>query len=212
MAKAKKTVPTDTVEIEVVIDRSGSMESIRNDAIGGFNRWLSDQQGLPGEANVTLTLFDHERKVFGPHPVKDVSPLTSMTYVPRGMTALNDAIGSAVTRLNTKAPKRAILVILTDGQENNSREFSTAAVRKLIADAEGRGWQVNFLSADLNAFQQASTQYGVTLDSNMLIDKTSAGLNAGMARMSATNAAYRAGDVTAKLQTTPVADNTGEEK
>ena len=85
-------------DIVCVIDRSGSMDSIRTDAIGGFNAFLKDQQAEPGEARLTLVLFDHEYLIpYENVPLPDVPPLDGTTYVPRGRTALNDAVGRAIT-------------------------------------------------------------------------------------------------------------------
>lgn len=100
MAKKK-----EAVEIVVIMDRSGSMSSVRNEAIGGFNNFLANQQALPGAANLTVVQFDDQYEV----PVdgvklKDVKPFTEDDFVPRGMTAMNDAIGRALSQLLIKDP------------------------------------------------------------------------------------------------------------
>lgn len=194
----RKTKTTDAVEIEMVVDRSGSMQWIRNDAIGGFNTWLDAQQKVPGDANVMLNLFDHEMLETGPVPLKDVQPLTTETYEPRGSTALNDAMGRALTRLNTKNPKRAILVVVTDGAENASREFTAPQIKAMVEAANAKGWQVVYLSADLNAFTHAHN-YGVTTANTMQYTADAKGMARMSASLSATNTAYRTGTVTPDL-------------
>ncbi|MGO9712554.1 MAG: VWA domain-containing protein, partial [Polyangiaceae bacterium] len=87
----------DVTHITVVLDRSGSMSSVAADAVGGFNTFLAQQQKLPGAATMTLVQFDHEYQVV--HEalnLRDVVPLTKETFVPRGQTALYDAVGRAV--------------------------------------------------------------------------------------------------------------------
>ena len=120
-------------EIICVIDRSGSMHSIREDAIGGFNVFLEDQKAVPGEAFLTLVQFDHEYVVtIEAMDIKEVSHLTHKTYEPRGSTALLDAIGKSIAStkklidgLSENArPKEVIFVIITDGGENASKKYS----------------------------------------------------------------------------------------
>jgi Mg-chelatase subunit ChlD len=127
----------EAVEIVVIADRSGSMSVIRDDAIGGFNTFLKEQKAVKGAANLTLVLFDHEYLVaVDSQPIKKVVPLNNETYVPRGMTALNDSIGRAISALEAKNPNKAIVCILTDGQENQSREFNTEQAKAKINAAE----------------------------------------------------------------------------
>jgi Mg-chelatase subunit ChlD len=150
-----------------VVDRSGSMGPLRDDAIGGFNTFLADQQKQPGQANLTLVLFNelydvvHDGK-----SIQDVQPLTAETYVPQGMTALLDAMGKAINQTGARLaaleeqdrPGKVIVVVLTDGQENSSCEFSKAKISEMVKHQEERyGWKVIFLSSDLNAIRDAST-------------------------------------------------------
>jgi len=119
-------------EIVCVLDRSGSMNKIITDAIGGFNAFLEAQQKEDGEANMSIVLFDDEYSLTCVSlPVADIKPFNKKTYVPRGSTALLDAIGHAVTDVqevidNTEEdarPERVIVVILTDGDENASKHW-----------------------------------------------------------------------------------------
>lgn len=151
MAKKK-----EAVEIVVIMDRSGSMSSVRDEAIGGFNNFLANQQALPGAANLTVVQFDDQYEV----PVdgvklKDVKPFTKEDFIPRGMTAMNDAIGRALTKLLTKNPKKAIICVITDGEENSSKEFSYAKVKELVNEAESKGWEIVFLASGIDVKKKA---------------------------------------------------------
>ena len=93
----------DLTELLSVLDRSGSMESIRDDALGGFNAFLDAQKAIPGAARLSLVLFDHEHRLaLDGVSLADVEPLTRETYVPRGTTALLDAVGRTVDSVGAR--------------------------------------------------------------------------------------------------------------
>ena len=152
------------VEIACVIDRSGSMSSIRSDAIGGFNTFLAEQKSVPGEATLTLVLFDHEYiEQFKSIPIKDVSDLTNESYVPRGNTALYDAIGRTVDSVGARLdrmkdkPEKVIVLILTDGEENASQEYTASRVAEMIKHQQDKyGWEFVFIAANQDAFLSGS--------------------------------------------------------
>ena len=179
------------VEIFVIADRSGSMESIRDDAIGGFNSFLEEQQNLDGKANLTLVLFDDKYEV----PVKSVDiqkvkPLTRESFVPRGMTAMNDAIGKAVAELSEIAPEKAVVCIITDGAENSSKEFTNQQVKDKIKEVEAKGWQVVFLAANIDAFS-AGGSLGINSATTFGFAANAQGVQNAYATMSASTRAYR---------------------
>ena len=155
----------DLTEIAFVLDRSGSMNPIAADAIGGFNAFLADQQALPGEARLTLVLFDHEYLVPYSHaPIKTVGPLDAKTYVPRGMTALLDAVGRTIDDIGARLaampeaerPAKVIVAILTDGQENASRDYTFAKVSGMIKHQQEKySWEFIFLAANQDAIAAA---------------------------------------------------------
>ena len=132
---------SNLTEIVCVLDRSGSMQSVVDDAIGGFNKMLADQQAIEeGEANVTIVLFDHEYQVVAENtPVAQVKPLDYKSFVPRGSTALLDAVGRTIDdtgrRLaslpEAKRPGKLLFVILTDGHENCSRQYGYEQVSSM---------------------------------------------------------------------------------
>jgi len=149
----------EATHISVILDRTGSMDSIRDDTIGGFNAFLADQRAIQAPTTFTLVQFDSEAPFEVLHafaPIAAVQPLTRETYVPRANTPLYDAIGRGITGLDDRLaamppaerPKRIVFVIVTDGEENASREFTGREVRRLITARRRDGWQFVFLSAD----------------------------------------------------------------
>ena len=137
-----------------ILDRSGSMESCRDDTIGGFNTFLNDQKTLGG--TMTLVQFDHEyNEVYKKKDIKDVVPLTAATFQPRGSTALLDAIGKTIK--NWDADTKPSVVILTDGQENASHVFTKVHIKDLIEQKTKEGWTFAYLGANQDAFAEAGS-------------------------------------------------------
>jgi len=157
---------TNYLNIIFVIDESGSMEGSNDDVIGGFNTYIDKHRDL-NETNVTVSLykFNHQiTRVFAIRAVGEVRKLTHSDYTPGSFTALFDAIGQAITEtdhyIETLAkdlrPTTNLMVIITDGQENASREYSSTALKAMIATHETQlHWQFIFLGADLNNFDDA---------------------------------------------------------
>lgn len=157
---------TNLTEIICIVDRSGSMESIRSDAIGGFNAFLEGQKAEPGEARLTLVLFDdrYEVPVAGA-PLASVEPLTTKTFVPRGSTALLDAVGRTIDEVGKhlaatpehERPGQVIVAILTDGLENSSRKYTWQMVGDRIRHQRDKyNWEFVFLAANQDAIATAS--------------------------------------------------------
>jgi uncharacterized protein YegL len=154
-------------EIVCIVDRSGSMDAIRSDAIGGFNSFLNEQKKEPGDATLSLVLFNHEYALVHDNVnIAEVPPLDGKTYVPQGMTALLDAIGrtldSVGQRLSqtpeAKRPRKVIVAILTDGLENASREYSRGKVSEMIKhQREVYSWEFIFLAANQDAIASAKS-------------------------------------------------------
>lgn len=150
---------TDTTHIFFVLDRSGSMRSCRSDTIGGFNTFLEDQQrSKVDEGFFSLYQFDHEYLTVHENvPLADVPPLTLETFVPRGRTALLDAIGRTLKNIDRLKPTgKVIVVILTDGDENESREYTYAHIADLVTERKARGYEFIFLGANQDAIATAS--------------------------------------------------------
>lgn len=154
-------------EIVCVLDRSGSMYSILDDAVGGINSFISEQRGLPGEAHVTITLFNTWYEiVHEATPVSEVPEFTRETYRCGGATALYDAVGGTIDQVGRrlaatpeeKRPGKVLFVILTDGHENSSRKYTFEQVRDMIDRQQNEwNWQFIYLSADVRAFEHAAS-------------------------------------------------------
>lgn len=153
----------DLADITLVVDRSGSMQSIREDAEGGVNSFITGQVKQPGEARLTLVQFDTEYEfVHRGVPVGQVPPYQ---LVPRGSTALLDAVGRAINETGARLaamneadrPGLVVFVVVTDGQENSSREFTRAAIREMIEHQQTHySWQFTFLGANQDAFAEGA--------------------------------------------------------
>ena len=161
---------TDLTDITLVIDRSGSMQSIRTDAEGGINSFIEQQKQEPGEANVTLVQFDTDYEFV--HSGVPVKQIPVFTLVPRGSTALLDAVGRAVNETGARLaavdesqrPGLVVFVIVTDGQENSSREFTRDQIRKMVEHQQSAyKWQFTFLAANQDAFA-AGGSMGIAQD------------------------------------------------
>lgn len=154
----------NATEIIAVIDRSGSMSAIRDDAIGGFNAFLADQKKQKVDANLTLVLFDHEYIVWDTQPVEKHKKLTVKSYVPRGSTALYDALGKSIVDLKARIlkmkkkdrPDKVVFIVITDGAENSSKEFvQEGAIKKMVEDCTKNGWEFIYTGANVDAFAEA---------------------------------------------------------
>lgn len=189
-------------EIICIVDRSGSMSSITDDAIGGFNEFLKGQKKESGEANFTLVLFDNEYLTpYVNTPINEVKELTRSTFVPRGTTALYDAVGrsiiSAKERIKTlkesDKPEQVIIAILTDGGENASSEFTQDSVKKLIKESQDDSdWGFIFLAANQDATLSASN-IGIGGQYTMNFAGTARGVTKAFDAMNQTVYAYRSG-------------------
>jgi hypothetical protein len=138
-----------------LLDRSGSMENIRDDTIGGFNSFVSDQKALNPDALMTLWQFDHEiLKSFTNVPLRDVPMLTRETFQPRGATHLLDTIGEALS-IGSPIEENPIVVIFTDGEENGSSKFTKTALKEVIQKKTSDGWTFLYLGANQDSFAEA---------------------------------------------------------
>ena len=150
--------------IAALLDRSGSMSVSKQATEDGWRDLISDQQGEPGVCEVTLAQFDTEYEVV--YPPTDLSAVPEFVLHPRGSTALLDATGRLITEVGQmlaampedQRPGRVICLIMTDGRENASREWSLDRVKALITEQqEGYGWEVIFLGANIDAVGMAES-------------------------------------------------------
>ena len=149
-------------DITVVLDRSGSMGDCWDDTLGGLNNFIEDQKTGPGLARFTLRTFDtvHETPIKS-LDIRDVPKITKRHADPRGGTALLDAIGKAIyekgkelSELQEKdRPFKVVMVIQTDGYENQSREFTAKLIKEMVEHQTNKySWNFVYLGADIDAF------------------------------------------------------------
>ena len=154
------------LHIYFLLDRSGSMESMATDVVGGFNGFLAAQQADGHDALMTLVQFDSQ----DPHevlvnalPIAQVRPLDRTRFQPRGGTPLYDAMGHLIADATIRAEKTAIdgrpaeevlFVTFTDGQENQSSEYTQAQVFGLISKRQDRGWTFVYLGANHDSYAE----------------------------------------------------------
>ena len=147
-----------------LLDRSGSMESCRNDTIDGFNTFIDSQKQFGG--TMTLCLFDDQfETVYEKVPIEDVPVLTEDTFVPRGGTALLDAMGQV---LKMKLSDDAMVIILTDGDENSSLTYTSAHVNDLV---NLKPWKFVYLGANQDAVL-AATNLGIKTSLGYDVNRT----------------------------------------
>lgn len=164
---------TDLTELVFILDKSGSMGGLEADTIGGFNSMLNEQKGVKGECIITTVLFDHRYQLLHDRiDIKAVSPISGREYKVGGNTALLDAIGRTIEKIgtvqkHTAAEYRAekvMFVIITDGEENASREYNANAIKALIERHKADyGWEFAFLGANIDAVETAS-HFGIDSD------------------------------------------------
>ena len=156
----------DATHIAVLLDRSGSMADVKDETISGFNYFLKEQKTAGDNASFTLVQFDSESTdvVHEARPVRDVPDLNQDTYQPRGSTPLLDALGQTINSTGralaaipeANRPDKVVFVVITDGQENASHQFTKARVKEMIDHQTGKyNWQFVYLGANQDAFAEA---------------------------------------------------------
>ena len=160
-------------ELVFILDKSGSMSGLERDTIGGFNSMLAKQWAVEGECRITTVLFDNRLELLHDRiDLRAVSQMTEREYTVGGSTALLDAMGSTIHKLiraqkNTAEDFRAekvLFVIITDGEENSSREYSADRVRELVEHEKSKyGWEFVFLGANIDAVGTAE-RFGIRAD------------------------------------------------
>ena len=180
-------------EIVFILDKSGSMNSIRTDAIGGFNAFLDDQKTLKDDTTMTLVTFDSNyHKVFEDVKLDEVNNLTEKDYVPSSMTALYDAIGFTIESVTNRKTEdsRVLCCILTDGSENKSMTYTQEAIFNMIDECKKTGWEFIFLAANQDSMK-SSKSLNISADNTMSFSATTDGLSNTYNLMSKATKMYR---------------------
>ncbi len=161
-AAQKATEKPERVELVLVLDKSGSMSGLESDTIGGFNAMIEKEKKLDAKVNVTTVLFSDEiDTIYDREDIRRIKPMTDEQYEVGGTTALLDAVGSTILKvahtegISDKGTK-VVFVIITDGMENASEEFTQAKVKEMISDKQEKaGWDFIYLGANIDAAKEA---------------------------------------------------------
>lgn len=155
----------ELTELVIVIDRSGSMSNMAEEVNGAINRLIDEQKALPGECRVTLVQFDDIYEVV--HDNVDIRNVLKYTCIPRGSTALLDAVGKAINTVGERLAKTpenqrpglVSVIIATDGMNNASKEFTLEQIKEMVTrQQEVYKWHFNFLGAQIDAY---AASYGM---------------------------------------------------
>lgn len=188
--------------VAILIDKSGSMNRIKSDVIGGFNQLIQDQKNIPGELTVTLVQFDENMGlqydvINDFSPINEVVELNESNYIPRGSTPLNDAFarlinetGSKLANMEeSKRPEKVLIVSITDGEENASKEHTRQSLKDLIEHQEQRyNWKFMYIGANQDSYAEGGSR-GISAAYNFSAD--SKGTKKMSKVFSATLASYR---------------------
>lgn len=182
----------DVTELVIIIDKSGSMQPLTEDVIGGFNS-LVEEQKKEGETIVTTIFFNDSIKFIHERTdIKEVKPLDKRTYCASGCTALLDAIGDGIAFIKSKhastreenLPKNTIFSIMTDGLENASREYSYKKIKGMIEFQKKCGWDFIFQAANIDTEYEAN-RLGIDADMAMSFEANPEGVKTQMKYCSA---------------------------
>lgn len=190
--------------INVIIDRSGSMGPLTNDTIGSFNKFLADQKDVPGEAAFTLCTFSSSSTVVHDFvKLGSVPDLDTKSYMPGGGTALLDALGTTINSVGAKLaampederPSKVIFLVITDGEENSSHEFTKEQVKAMVEhQRDAYKWEFVFMGANIDAFH-AGTSYGFTAANSVSYDATKGGTEQLYSAVSNNLRSYRVSNI-----------------
>jgi hypothetical protein len=198
--QADKQETRKTTRLEVLIDESGSMEARAQGVVDGYNEFMDAMRAETGELLVSLTMFDSRpgpwvRRRFEDVPIEDIKPLRYMSdYQPHGGTPLNDALFETREALGSRVreDENAIVVVMTDGQENQSQHHSSDDVKTIISARENEGWAFIYLGAKHDVWAQ-SGGLGYSHHTAKQFSGTTAGTQSSMRAAAAMTNSYRAG-------------------
>ena len=187
-------------ELVFILDKSGSMGGLETDTIGGYNSMLAKQQEVEGECHITTVLFDNNYELLHDRiDIKAVSPISEKEYQVGGSTALLDAIGRTIHKISNAQKhtaddyraEKVMFVIITDGEENSSREYSAEKIKAQIErQKEKYGWEFVFLGANIDAIETAG-RFGISADRAQNYHSDSEGIELNFRVMSEVVAEYR---------------------
>lgn len=195
--------------ISIVLDRSGSMASVKTATILGFNTFLAGQKAVPGKCTLTLTQFDSEgiysriETLYNGIEIASVPPLTESSFVPRGGTPLYDAVAQGIRDTGNwlqrmpemQRPAKVVFVIITDGEENSSRQTTVQNILDTIKhQTDVYKWEFVFIGANINA-EKVGQSLGLSVSNCMTSAHNDTGVSAMYASTGANLRRYRSGEV-----------------
>ena len=161
------------MDVVFLLDRSGSMGSVTNDTIGGYNNYIDSLK--ENNVKVTTVLFDdHYEMLTNREDIKNIKKLTDKTYFVRGMTALLDAIGKTIEFMDKQKPKKVMFIITTDGYENASRRYTKEQIKELIQGH--KDWEFMYIGADIDSYGEGSS-IGIKRSNIANYEKNEEGVN-----------------------------------
>lgn len=176
------------MNVYILLDRSGSMSSLWDEAIGSVNGYVSK---LKPSTKVNFAAFDSvSYDVVRDCKVKDWVEVSPTELTARGSTPLYDACGKMMALAESEAAKKTILVVMTDGYENCSREYNQAAIQAKVKEFEDKKWEVVFLGANFDSVESVSGSLGVA--ANKTMNYGSGQFMRGMETLAASSMAYQA--------------------
>lgn len=175
------------MNVYILLDRSGSMATLWGEAMGSINTYVSK---LKKKDMVYLAAFDDQYEIVRECPAGSWADVTSDDIEPRGMTALFDSCGKIMTQAEEDGVKKTILVVMTDGHENASKEHTQASIKAKVKEFEGRNWEVIFLGANFDAVDSVSGGLGLVGSKSMNI--AAGNLSRGFDTLSTYTASYAA--------------------
>lgn len=188
----------DATDVTLVLDRSSSMQAVQQETIDGFNLFLKSQQDLNTDIILTMVQFNTDYEfIYNGVPIKEAKPLTKDTFIPRGYTALYDAVGKAINQAGERLkavdesirPDKVVFAILTDGEENSSKIFNHDQMANMIKQqTDFYKWNFMFLGSNQDAMKTARS---MNISPNLALDYAS--------NAEGTKAIYRAMSVNMSL-------------
>lgn len=183
----KKTI------VNFILDKSGSMSSVASVTASGFDEYVGMlKKDKKSEYAMTLTTFDTEvHEVFKGESIKEIKDLLSYGYNPDGMTALYDAVCRTIKGVKAKKGEKVLFIIMTDGQENSSKEYTEVQMKVLIEEKEKEGWKFVYLGANQDSYATAQ-KFGISKMNVANFHATGIGVGVTMRAMAVNTVMYSA--------------------